>query len=172
MKKTKDTIISSQVCEYCHVERSKIFNGKKLKDGSKIYYDENGSRWSGKRCPQCEKSRVQSTIRCDRFQKEIIVKQLEDAGYQVHSKSLPFKVTKDGKPLQVGLRHAKMNEDGSIIINKEVASDHDLYALLFTTVRLVDSDRLDKMKESIHISKAQATEQIGAVAVNEISNQH
>ena len=95
-----------RTCAYCRQDKAWIWGGKKLKDGSKVYTDENGLRWSGRRCPECERSRVYAAVRCDSFERDIIVRQFEDAGYEIVSKTLPLQVAKDGRTYTVGIKRA------------------------------------------------------------------
>src|SRR5688572_14748164 len=88
---------SIRACGYCKQDKAWINSGKKLKDGSKVYVDENGLRWSGRRCPECERSRVYAAVRCDSFERDIIIRQFEENGFSIESRTLPLKVKKDGQ---------------------------------------------------------------------------
>lgn len=147
--------VPNRHCIYCNQDKPWIFSGKKLKDGSKIYTNEFALRWSGRRCPDCERSRVQSAVRCDLFEKELVIKELKQAGYKVHNRSLPIKVEKDGQILTVGLRHA-YTEDGKITIDKGSSSQADMYAMVFSSVRFCSAEQMDRLGPQLQLFKAQA----------------
>ena len=84
-------------CSYCDREMSWTWSGKTLKDGSKVYLDEEGRKWSGRRCPECEKERVKLALRYDDFQWKMMTSQLEAEGYSLLNHSYPLKVKKDNE---------------------------------------------------------------------------
>lgn len=140
-------------CAYCHGDKHWIFSGSKLKDGSKIYVDLSGGRWAGRRCPDCERLRVQAAIRCDSFGRTLVIEQLQQAGYEVLGKTLPLKVRKDGEILTVEVRHAHADggnllldsvRDGSSSSNSE-GREADVYALLFTSVRICTAEQMQRI---------------------------
>jgi hypothetical protein len=142
---------SSRICAYCNNDKPWIWNEKKLKDGSKIYIDDSGRRWAGRRCPDCERSRVHAAVRCDSFEKEIIIKQLEDSGYAIKSKTLPLKVIdQDGCVKTVGIKRA-FTENGQITIESSVDEDADVFALVFESVRICSADQMKKLSPNLEI---------------------
>jgi hypothetical protein len=123
-------------CAYCNESKQKVWNGKKLKDGSKIYCNERGERWAGRRCPDCEKKRVSKAIKHDKFERSRIFIELEKMGYQIVSPSIPIKVSKDGQTFSVDVKRA-YTENGKVILEEALTEQHDFVALVFETVRLV-----------------------------------
>jgi hypothetical protein len=112
-----------------------------MKDGSKVYTDERGHRWAGRRCPVCEKSRVAAAVRHDSFDREMIFQQLGDKGFKVKSKTHPVTVEKDGQVYQVGIRRAR-TVDGSILIESPADVRDDIVALVFESVRLCTPEQI------------------------------
>lgn len=139
---------STRACAYCKQDKAWMFSGKKLKDGSKIYTDENGQRWSGRRCPECERSRVYAAVRCDSFERDIIIRQFEESGFEIESKTLPLKVKKDGKTYSVGIKRAYTNE-GKIVLETPVDPQHDIVALVFESVRICTVGQLERLSPNL-----------------------
>jgi hypothetical protein len=131
----------TRTCGYCETERVWNWNGQKMKDGSKVYTDERGHRWAGRRCPVCEKSRVAAAVRHDSFDREMIFQQLVDKGFRVKSKTHPVTVEKDGQIYQVGIRRAR-TVDGSILIESPADVRDDIVALVFESVRLCTPEQI------------------------------
>ena len=71
--------IPTRLCVYCESDKPWIFSGKRLKDGSKVYTNEYAVRWAGRRCPDCERQRVQAAVKCDSFERDRIIKSFEDS---------------------------------------------------------------------------------------------
>jgi hypothetical protein len=140
----------TRTCGYCGQEKSWIWNQKKLKDGSRIYANEHGKRWAGRRCPDCEKSRVQAAIRCDSFERDIIVRQLEESGYTVVSKSLPIKVKLDDEILTVGIKRA-FTHQGQITVESSVDPEADIFALVFESVRICTADQMERLSPKLGV---------------------
>ena len=147
-----DNSIPSRLCIYCKIEKPWIFSGKKLKDGSKIYTNEFAVRWAGRRCPDCERTRVHAAVRCDSFERDLIIKQLEQSGFAVQSKTLPLKAEKNGKVYSVGIRHAHA-ENGGLTLNKPPKEQADIYALVFSSVRVCTADQLANLEPSAKVYK-------------------
>jgi hypothetical protein len=133
--------LKTRTCGYCFAERVWNWTGQKMKDGSKVYTDENGHRWAGRRCPICEKSRVAAAVRHDSFDREMIFQQLMEKGFQIKSKTHPVTVEKDGQTLQVGIRRAR-TVDGSILIESPADARDDIVALVFESVRLCTPEQI------------------------------
>jgi hypothetical protein len=139
-----------RTCTYCQKESPWLWNGVKLKDGSKVYVDQQGQRWAGRRCPACERSRVQAAVRCDSFERDIILRRLTDAGYKIESKTLPIRVQKDGRSYTVGIKRAFV--DGTkIVLETPVEPGHDLVALVFESVRICSAEQLDRITPSVEV---------------------
>lgn len=151
-------IRGTRTCIYCKQEKNWIYSGLKLKDGSKVYIDEAKHRWSGRRCPDCEKARVQAAVRCDSFDKEIIARGLDDQGYQLKSKQLPLIAEKDGLSYKVTIRRAYA-EDGKVVIETPVDPKVDLVALVFESVRIVPREQLERLGNKLMIYGSPALEQ-------------
>jgi|GEM_PF-1460625 len=133
-----------KVCAYCEQEKVRIWSGAKLKDGSKVYIDHKHQRWAGRRCPDCEKSRVQTAVKCDRFAKANILRELESKGFDIVSSAVPIKVRKDGIEFTVGMRRAYM-DGGNIVIENDLESSVDMVALVFETVRIATPEQIAVM---------------------------
>ena len=136
------------VCFYCRKTKKKILTDKKLKDGSRVYVDLQGRKWSGRRCPDCERARVKAAVRCDRFERDHIFFQLEKAGYRILTRTLPFRVEKDGQDFKVGIRRAIAHE-GKILVDESLENDADIYVLLFESIRLLSKDQVHSISEKI-----------------------
>ena len=137
-------------CHYCRDIKPWIWSGKKLRDGSRIYIDDHGRRWSGRRCPDCERSRVYAAVRCDSFERDIIIKQFEQNGFNIVSKTLPLKVEKDGKTYTVGIKRA-FTEDGKIVLETPMEKGPELVALVFESVRICTTDQIGRLQPSLGI---------------------
>lgn len=137
-----------RACAYCKQDKAWVFSGKKLKDGSKIYTDGEGQRWSGRRCPECERSRVYAAVRCDSFERDIIIRQFEESGFEIESKTLPLKVRKDGKSYAVGIKRAYTSE-GKIVLETPVDPGADIVALVFESVRICTTNQLERLSPSL-----------------------
>lgn len=135
---------NTRTCGYCKVEREWTWNGLKLKDGSKIYTDNSGNRWAGRRCPICEKSRVASAVRHDSFDRDMIFQQLQEKGFTIKSKTHPILAERGGQTYQIGIKRARM-EAGNIIVESQAEQRDDIVALVFESVRLVTPEQLQKM---------------------------
>ena len=133
--------LKTRTCGYCDSERAWNWNGHKMKDGSKVYTDEKGHRWAGRRCPVCEKSRVAAAVRHDSFDREMIFQQLVDKGFTIKSKTHPVTVEKDGHSYQVGIRRAR-TVDGSILIESPADVRDDIVAHVFESVRLCTPEQI------------------------------
>jgi hypothetical protein len=133
--------LKTRACGYCEAVRVWNWTGQKMKDGSKVYTDENGHRWAGRRCPACEKSRVAAAVRHDSFDREMIFQQLSDKGFLIKSKTHPVMVEKEGQAYQVGIRRAR-TVDGSILIESPADARDDIVALVFESVRLCTPEQI------------------------------
>jgi hypothetical protein len=143
---------SCRFCVYCEQDKVWIFSGLKLKDGSRVFVDQDKARWAGKRCPDCEKQRVQSALKCNSFEKDLILYELQMAGYTVTSTSVPLKVEKDGLSYQVSIKRA-FTRDGKIILEHEKSS-HELQELLFQSVRIIPPQKLATLHPHIDVYAA------------------
>ncbi len=137
-------------CGYCKTEKTWIWNQGKLKDGSKIYVDEHGQRWAGRRCPDCERSRVYTSIRCDDFERKVIFKEFQNKGFEIKSRNLPLKVEKDGQLLTVGVKRAFLDGE-NVIIEGPVEDGVDMVALVFESVRVCTSKQLSQMGPTLQV---------------------
>ena len=139
---------SIRSCGYCKQDKAWINSGKKLKDGSKVFVDENGLRWSGRRCPTCERSRVYAAVRCDSFERDIIIRQFEENGFAIESRTLPLKVSKDGQTFSVGIKRA-FTDAGRIVLETPVEPGHDMVALVFESVRICTTNQLERLAPNL-----------------------
>ena len=146
----------SATCFYCRKVKKKLRTDQKLKDGSKVYVDLQGRKWSGRRCPDCERARVKAAVRCDRFEREHIFYQLEKAGYRILTRTLPFRVEKDGKDYRVGIRRAIAHE-GKILVDEGLEKDADIFVLLFESIRLLNKEQIDSLSAKIQTGSISST---------------
>ena len=91
------TKLRMRKCAYCGGLVGWHWNGQRLKDGSKVYLDAEGRRWAGRRCASCEKKRVQTAIRFNRFDRELVTKELAARGYRVKKFANPIVAETAGK---------------------------------------------------------------------------
>jgi hypothetical protein len=148
-----------KVCAYCEHEKVRVWSGAKLKDGSKVYIDHKHQRWAGRRCPDCEKSRVQTAVKCDRFAKGNILRELEGKGFEIVSSAVPIKVRKDGIEFTVGMRRAYM-DNGNIMIENDLEPGVDMVALVFETVRIATPEQIAVMPNVKVAGRDQSTGQL------------
>jgi hypothetical protein len=134
----------SRQCKYCGGDKEWIWTGQRLKDGSKIYVDDNGKRWAGRRCPDCERSRVSEAVRCDSFDRAIVVKELEVAGYEIVNKTLPIVVRKAGQEFKVAVRRAVARGKDIVAAGTEPVAE-DLVVVIFNSARVLTPDLWDKI---------------------------
>ena len=148
LNQTKDKNL--RYCIYCQQHKVRKFSGKKSKDGSKVYVDDNNYRWAGKRCPDCEKKRVKAANRHDKFERQSIVDTLKAQGFNVISTASPMLVKKNGAYFSVGIQRAYAKEKGKIILENptEVSEKTHLTALLFQTTKLVDNKQLQSLNKN------------------------
>lgn len=141
----------TRFCVYCQQHKVWNFRGDKAKDGSKIYTDASGSRWAGKRCPDCEKKRVRAANKHDSFERASVVQKLKHSGYTVVSTSSPMIVQKNGQYSTVGIQRAFTGADGRIVVESptEVADKTQLVALLFQTTKLVSREHLEALEHKL-----------------------
>ena len=140
-------------CIYCKTDQTWVFSGLKLKDGSKVYFDENGARWAGKRCPKCEKKRVQAAVKYDQFERNNIVEELEKTGYSVLNTTSPLQIQKDGIKQTVAIRRAYTKEDGTIVVESASKNEQntDMTALLFQTVKLCSQEMMMRLEDKFEV---------------------
>jgi hypothetical protein len=134
--------MTKKFCPYCLQEDDWVDTGRKLKDGTKIHTNLQGSRWAGRRCPSCEKSRVKQAIRYDAFDRELIIRALKEQGYEIVSDTVPFKVRKEGKLLPVAIRRAQI-VGGQIAIDDPIGpSEQQVTILVFQDVRVFSQQEM------------------------------
>jgi 4-hydroxy-3-methylbut-2-en-1-yl diphosphate synthase IspG/GcpE len=141
---------TTRCCAYCKSHKDWIWNGDRLKDGSKVYIDKENRKWAGRRCPQCEKERVQKAIKCDRFNRRLIINELEQKGFRITSSSLPLIAEKDGKSMRIGVKRASTS-NGKITIESNTTEDVDMVALVFESVRICPIEQWEKIQESVKL---------------------
>ena len=137
---------STRKCGYCLTERSWTWTGDRLRDGSRIFVDEHQRRWAGKRCPTCERKRVQATIECPSFEKHNVTKALEDAGYEIRNQTPPLQAHRDGNIYPVVIRHATLNQ-GKVILAAPLPEDEDqVCVLVFQSIRVLPAKHLENLR--------------------------
>ena len=144
---SENPLQSTRKCSYCLTEKPWIWQGKRLRDGSRIFVDTTGKRWAGKRCPTCEGKRVRATIYCPNFEKENIIRALEEEGYDIISKTPPLQVRRGDEVRDVAIRHATL-EGGAMRIDtgeEEEIKNNPLCVLVFQSIRVLPPGQLEKL---------------------------
>lgn len=54
-------------CKVCNQLKNKIESGRFPNGRSKRYVDEMGLQWSGRTCPECNRTRAQKTMKAGRL---------------------------------------------------------------------------------------------------------
>ena len=132
-----------RVCVYCQRRLVWAWHGERLKDRARIYLDAEGRRWAGKRCADCEKKRVQTAIRFNRFDRMLISKELEAQGYKVKKFDNPLVVEMQGTTRQIAIR--KAHTDGKAIIVEDSLPADGSCLLLFSASRLLTKEQLQQL---------------------------
>ena len=132
-----------RVCVYCQRRLLWAWNGERLKDRARIYLDAEGRRWAGKRCADCEKKRVQTAIRFNRFDRMLISKELEAQGYKVKKFDNPLVVEMHGTTRHIEIR--KAHTDGKAIIVEDSLPADGSCLLLFSASRLLTREQLQQL---------------------------
>ena len=134
-----------RLCEYCRRDIAWLWSGKRQRDGTKIYLDHQGRRWSGKRCAECEKVRVQTAARFSRFDRISITNRLRQEGYRVVKFSNPIVVRKkDGSIKRIALRKALIN-GSKIALEEPLDTCADSCMLVFSYSRIFTKEQLSSM---------------------------
>ena len=141
----------TRLCAYCSTQKPWIFSGRKLKDGTKLFVNDEGRRWAGRRCPECERTRVQNALRWDKFERRLIAEKLEQEGYDILDASVPLKVARDGQVQTVGVRHAAVR--GTQLTLEPCKDPCDLQVLVFASVRLCSPSQMASIEPSSIISE-------------------
>jgi hypothetical protein len=134
-----------RICGYCQTKKDFIFSGKKMSDGSKLYTDATGSRWSGKRCPECERQRVQAAIKFDAFDKNLLIHQIESQGYKVLTFKDIITAEKDGSKYTFSARRGATTKDGQIVLDGVHSQDTDFTIILFQSSRICSREQMGKL---------------------------
>ena len=135
-------------CAYCFQDKPWEFRGKKMKDGTKVYVDDRGVRWAGRRCPECERERVHHSLRFDPFERHLVLTKLADEGCTVISHTLPIKAEKAGQVFEVEVLHAT-TLDGRIVVDKPPGSTDKLLVLVFQSTRILSADQISRLSYSV-----------------------
>lgn len=132
-------------CDYCGRMVLRQWRGKRLKDGSKIYHDAAGQRWAGKRCADCEKKRVRTAIKFNRFDRMLVTRELEAEGYKIKKFANPMIVEADGQTYRIPIR--KAYTDGRKITVEEPlnAEEAESFLLVFSSSRIFSREQIAKM---------------------------
>ena len=162
--------VNMRLCSYCDRKKVWVWNGQKLKDGSKIYTDGGKRRWAGRRCPDCERTRVHTAVHCDQFERQILMDALAENGFSAASSSLPLRVSKDGECLNFGIKRARV-DGGGIILESAVDGEPEMVALVFETVRLFSRSHIESMIAAgkITIAPAEAPDALLPAAPAQLS---
>lgn len=139
-----------RLCPYCLMEEDWILSDLRLKDGTKVYINEEGDRWAGRRCPGCEKKRVKQAITFDDFDRSNICEQLQKSGYEVLNKTLPLKVRQGCQIFAVEIRRGYI-KDGRIIMDRPRENPDAILVILFREVRILGVDQIDRLHAHLEI---------------------
>lgn len=132
-------------CGYCLIKKDFIFSGKRMSDGSKLYTDTSGSRWSGKRCPECERNRVQAAIKFDAFDKNLLIHQIESQGYKVLSFKDIITAEKNGSKFTFCARRGATTKEGQIVLDAVTTQETDFTIILFQSTRICSKEQMQKL---------------------------
>ena len=135
-------------CVYCGRLIVWHWHGQRLKDGSKVYLDAQGRRWAGRRCASCEKQRVQTAIRFNRFDRSLLTKELAARGYRVKKFANPIIAEAEGKTYRIPVRKA-CTDGRAITIEEPLADDcAESFVLLFSSSRVFSREQIEQMTAS------------------------
>jgi hypothetical protein len=134
-----------RTCGYCHQSKLFVWNGKKMGDGSKLYTDDTGSRWSGRRCPECERKRVQAAVKFGAFEKNLLIQQIEAQGFKVTKFKDIVTAEKEGATYTFQARRGATTKDGQIILDCESEAETDFTIILFQSTRICTKDQMNKL---------------------------
>ncbi len=148
------------ICCYCNKQKMKHWSGKKLKDGSKIYIDENKKRWAGKRCPDCEKKRIKNALKFNPQEKKTAIDLLKEKNYRIISSQIPLKVEKNQIIYNVEILQAYF-DSGNIVLNHNSpdSKDRTIYILLFNSARLFEGNQFQSLMNSQQIKNISVIKQ-------------
>ena len=135
-----------RLCCYCYQYKLWLWDGKRLKDGSKVYVDDKQTRWAGKRCPDCERKRVRAALKCTPFERALIFAELQKQGFAIVTHKFPLKVHKDGKTFSVGFRYATTQGNRILLEDDGLQNSADLYMLIFASTRLVSKENVERLQ--------------------------
>ena len=155
-----------RTCGYCHQSKLFIWNGKKMSDGSKLYTDDSGSRWSGKRCPECERKRVQAAVKFGAFERNLLVSQIESQGFRVTKFKDVVTAEKDGVSYTFQARRGATTKDGQIILDSHSDVETDFTIILFQSTRLCTNDQMQKLNptaQQFHYTPAPRHRKVSAM---------
>lgn len=60
-----------RMCKVCSQPKQRILDGKYPDGKNKKYVDENGLKWNGSCCPNCQKAKAKESMKSLRFQRAI-----------------------------------------------------------------------------------------------------
>ena len=142
------TTSDTRQCVYCSRLVCWRWHGQRLKDGAKIYLDAQGRRWAGRRCASCEKKRVQTALRFNRFDRMLLTKELAARGYRVKKFANPIIAEADGKTCYIPVRKA-CTDGREITIEEPLPDDSaESLVLLFSSSRVFSREQIEQMAAS------------------------
>jgi len=133
---------NQRLCVYCKKNSPWIWTGKKLKDGSKVYYDDKKHRWGGRRCPVCEKTRIKSSQKFDKFKKQAVIQELRKEGFELKEGTRDLLVEKNNIQYKVRMIQAGFQNGKVLIETGEGEITTDYYAAVFQTVRIISRKQM------------------------------
>ena len=141
MNYTEPSRLSSRLCTYCDQKKTHLLTDSRLKDGSRIYVDQEQRRWAGRRCPDCERYRVKETLRFTKDEKLEITQALSEEGYSLLGFHEPLTATKGDHKITVDVVRATLDNENLRFKNPPDLS-RDLCVILFRSLRIVDPKQL------------------------------
>ena len=84
------------------------------------------------------------------YERDIIIRQFKQSGFNVKSKTLPLKVEKDGQTYTVGIKRA-FTDGGKIILETPMDKNSDIVALVFESVRICTNDQLGQVNPNVGV---------------------
>jgi hypothetical protein len=133
-------------CPYCGATRAWEWNGERLRDRSKVFVDENGSKWAGRRCPPCERQRVRAALNLTALESRQALAELQARGYQCDSQAFPLRAQKDGVDYRVGLQFASLVQDAVQLEERYIGENCDFYVLVFRSIRIVSQAQWQSLR--------------------------
>ena len=140
------TVVLSRICRYCSQDKAHLFGGQILQDGSKVFRDEQGGRWAGWRCPDCERKRVRKTLGRHKIPIEAVLQKLESSGYVIRQVRPVLQVEKNGNIFRVSTCLGQIEAGNiKIRIDKDQLEKNDVHVVVFSSLRVLNSEQINQI---------------------------